>query len=53
MLEESHAPNEVLTSAVALLDFILFAILTVRAVIDIRKSAPVIQEAQNPAEQGG
>ncbi len=53
MMEESHSPYEVLTSAVALLDFILFAILTVRAVIEIRKSAPVILEAHNPAEQGG
>lgn len=53
MLEESHAPNEVLSISVALLDLIIFAILTVKAMIDIRKSAPVIQEAQNPIEQAG
>lgn len=53
MLEESHASYEVMTCAVAFLNFIYFTILIVKAAIDIRKSAPVILEAQNPAEQGG
>jgi ABC-type transport system involved in multi-copper enzyme maturation permease subunit len=53
MLEESHISNDILLIAVIIVDLALLMLLTVKALLEIRKAAPVIQETEaslQPAE---
>ena len=49
MLEDNSASEETLIAAAAIVDALLLLILFIRAMIDIRKSQSVIQEADLPA----
>jgi hypothetical protein len=47
MLTDHKADKDVILGAVALVDILLLVLLITRALIDIRKSAPVILEVEN------
>jgi phosphate starvation-inducible membrane PsiE len=47
MLTDHKTDKDVLLGAVAIVDALLLILLVTRALIEIRKSAPVIQEVEN------